>query len=85
VADALREVPRSQPFAAWDDLRTLDLPVTVVADRDETDPEHPLAVGERYAAEFPGAELAVEEEGRSPLAWQGSQLSKIIAAVASRA
>jgi len=85
VADALRQVPRSQPFAAWSDLHALDLPVTVVADRDEADPEHPLAVGERYAAEIPGAELAVEEEGRSPLAWQGSQLSKIIAAVASRA
>jgi pimeloyl-ACP methyl ester carboxylesterase len=85
VADALREVPRSRPFAAWSDLRALDLPVTVVADRDDADPEHPLAVGERYAAEIPGAELAVEDEGRSPLAWQGSQLSKIIAAVASRA
>jgi hypothetical protein len=27
----------------------------------------------------------VEEEGKSPLAWQGSQLSRIIAAVAERA
>ncbi|UGS36350.1 alpha/beta fold hydrolase [Capillimicrobium parvum] len=85
LADALRQVPRSRPFAAWGDLHALDLPVTVVADRDEADPGHPLAVGERYAAEIPGAELAVEEEGRSPLAWQGSQLSKIIAAVAARA
>lgn len=85
VADALREVPRSRPFAAWSDLHALDLPVTVVADRDDADPEHPLAVGERYAAEIPGAQLAVEAEGRSPLAWQGSQLSKIIAAVARRA
>ncbi|MFN8203405.1 MAG: alpha/beta hydrolase [Solirubrobacteraceae bacterium] len=85
VADALREVPRSRPFAAWSDLHALDLPVTVVADRDDADPEHPLVVGERYAAEIPGAQLAVEAEGRSPLAWQGSQLSKIIAAVARRA
>lgn len=85
VADALREVPRSRPFAAWSDLHALDLPVTVVADRDDADPEHPLAVGERYAAEIPGAQLAVEAEGRSPLAWQGSQLAKVIAAVADRA
>lgn len=85
VADALREVPRSRPFAAWSDLHALDLPVTVVADRDDADPEHPLAVGERYAAEIPGAQLAVEAEGRSPLAWQGSQLPKIIAAAARRA
>jgi hypothetical protein len=27
----------------------------------------------------------VEEEGKSPLAWQGSQLSKIIAGVAEQA
>ncbi len=84
VADALREVPRSRPFDAWSDLHALDLPVTVVADRDDGDPEHPLAVGERYAAEIPGAELVVEEPGKSPIAWQGGQLSKVIAAVAAR-
>jgi len=27
----------------------------------------------------------VEEEGKSPLAWQGSQLSKVIAGLAERA
>lgn len=85
VADALREVPRSRPFAAWSDLHALDLPVTVVADRDEADPEHPLAVGERYAAEIPGARLVVEEPGRSPLAWQGGRVSKLIAEVAAGA
>lgn len=83
VADALREVPRSQPFQAWSELHALDLPVTVVADRDEADPEHPLAVGERYAAEIPEARLVVEEPGRSPIAWQGGQLSKLIAEVAA--
>lgn len=85
VADALREVPRSRPFERWADLRELAVPVTVVADRDEADPEHPLAVGERYAAEIPGARLIVEEPGRSPIAWQGGQLSKVIAETAAEA
>ena len=78
VADALREVPRSRPFSSWDELAGLDLPVTVVASRDEADPEHPLATGERYAEAIPGARLETEEPGRSPLAWQGGQLSRII-------
>src|SRR5438445_4575899 len=48
VADALREVPRSAPFAAWQDLRPLDVPTVVVASRDELDPGHPYAVAEAY-------------------------------------
>jgi pimeloyl-ACP methyl ester carboxylesterase len=79
VADALREVPRSRAFASWDDLARLDLPVTVVASRDEADPEHPYATGERYADAIPGARLLSEEPGKSPLAWQGGQLSRVIA------
>src|ERR671916_1524168 len=43
VADALREVPRSNAFRSWDELASLQLPVTVVASRDEADPEHPYA------------------------------------------
>jgi pimeloyl-ACP methyl ester carboxylesterase len=84
VADALHAVPRSSPFASWADLAGLDLPVTVVASRDEVDPEHPLAVGERYAEAIPGAELRTEEPGKSPLAWQGGQLSRVIAETAAR-
>jgi pimeloyl-ACP methyl ester carboxylesterase len=84
VADALHAVPRSRPFESWDDLRALELPVVVVASRDEPDPEHPYAIGERYAATIPGAELRSEEPGASPLAWQGSQLSRVIAEVAGR-
>lgn len=84
LADALAQVPRSQPFAAWSDLHALDLPVTVVGDRDEADPEHPLAVAQRYAAEIPEARLVVEEEGKSPIAWSGGQLSKVIAEVAAQ-
>jgi hypothetical protein len=56
-----------------------------VASGDSADPGHPQAVGEAYAAAIPGAELVLDEPGRSPVAWQGSQLSRIIAAVAERA
>jgi pimeloyl-ACP methyl ester carboxylesterase len=85
VADALREVPRSRAFRSWDDLGALDLPVTVVASRDEADPEHPYAIGERYAGAIPNAELVSEEPGRSPIAWQGGQLSRVIAETAAQA
>lgn len=86
VADALEQVPRSTPFGAVGDLGAVSgIPVTVVADRDEADPGHPLEVGERYAATIPGAELVVEPEGESPIAWRGGQLSKVIADVAERA
>ncbi len=83
VADALRAVPRSRPFEAWDDLAALEFPVTVVASRDEADPEHPYAVGERYAHTIDGARLVSEEPGASPLAWQGAQLSRVIGEAAS--
>jgi pimeloyl-ACP methyl ester carboxylesterase len=82
VADAIQATPRSRPFASIEALAAIDAPTVVVADRDDADPGHPLAIGERYAETIPGAELMVEEEGKSPLAWQGSQLSRIIAAVA---
>jgi pimeloyl-ACP methyl ester carboxylesterase len=85
VADALRAVPRSRAFEDWSELRELALPTVVVASRDEADPGHPYAVGERYAREIPGAELRSEEPGSSPLAWQGGQLSEAIAALAERA
>jgi pimeloyl-ACP methyl ester carboxylesterase len=85
VADALRAVPRSRPFAARSDLERVDAPTVVVADRDEPDPGHPLAVGELYASLIPGARLVVEEEGQSPIAWQGGQLSKVIASVVAEA
>ena len=83
VADALEQVPRSAPFGGLEDLAAIAAPTTVVASRDEVDPGHPLRVGEAYAATIPGARLFVEEPGRSPLAWQGGQLSKVIAEVAA--
>jgi pimeloyl-ACP methyl ester carboxylesterase len=85
VADALRVVPRSRPFGAVDDLAAIRSPTVVVASDDEADPEHPFAVGEAYAAAIPGARLVTDEPGRSPIAWQGSQLSRLIAEVAEQA
>jgi pimeloyl-ACP methyl ester carboxylesterase len=83
VADALEAVPRSPPFERFDQLGALRVPTIVVASRDEADPGHPLAAGEAYADAIPGARLAVEEPGRAPLAWQGGQLSRLIAAIGS--
>jgi len=85
VADALRAVPRSRPFADLDALGAIDVPTAVVADRDEPDPGHPLAVGEAYAEAIGGARLVVEDEGESPIAWRGASLSKVIAQVAAGA
>ena len=85
VADALRAVPRSRPFAAWEDLTALAAPAVVVGSGDDADPEHPFAVAERYAGALPDARLVADEPGKSPVAWQGAQLSRLIAEVAERA
>jgi pimeloyl-ACP methyl ester carboxylesterase len=86
VADALRAVPRARPFGALEDLGRIGaVPVAVVASGDEADPGHPQALGEAYAEAIPGARLILDEPGRSPIAWQGSQLSRIIAEVAGEA
>ena len=76
---------RSRPFGAIDEFARIAVPVAVVASADEPDPGHPQAVGEAYAAAIPGARLVLDEPGRSPIAWQGSQLSKVIAEVAAKA
>ncbi|HEY7633720.1 MAG TPA: alpha/beta hydrolase [Thermoleophilaceae bacterium] len=78
VADALRVVPRSRPFNSLDQLDELDVPALVVGSRDESDPGHPLGVAEEYVRRLPQARLLLEEEGRSPIAWQGAQLSRAI-------
>jgi len=49
-----------------------------VGSRDEADQGHPLATARRYAEEIEGAQLVVEEEGRSPIAWQGGRLSQLL-------
>ena len=85
VADALHAVPRSAPFAAIEDLTGIAVPTVVVASRDEADPGHPFAIGAAYAETIPGARLLTEDDGKSPLAWQGGQLSRVIAELAGEA
>jgi pimeloyl-ACP methyl ester carboxylesterase len=80
VAEAIREVPRDQPFDGLSELEFLDLPALVVASHDEVDPGHPRAVAEAYASRLPHARLISEQPGESPLAWQGGRLSREIAA-----
>jgi pimeloyl-ACP methyl ester carboxylesterase len=79
VAQALREVPRSLPFEGLEELETLDLPALVVASHDEADPNHPYSIAEAWAERLPSGELISEDEGASPLAWQGGRLSRAIA------
>jgi 3-oxoadipate enol-lactonase len=86
VADALEGVPRSRPFERLADLQRIAVPTVVVGSRDEADPSHPLATAQSYADAIPGARLVVEDPGpplRSPIAWQGGQLSKVLAQLAS--
>ena len=71
VADALHAVPRSRPFESWDELAEIAVPTVVVASRDEADPGHPYAVGERYAEAIPGAELRSEEPRQLPAGLAG--------------
>jgi 3-oxoadipate enol-lactonase len=78
VAQALREVPRSLPFEGLAELETLDVPALVVASYDEADPAHPYAMAEAWAERLPAARLVSEEPGKSPLAWQGGRLSRVI-------
>ena len=78
VADAIDVVPRSVAFEGLEALERVEAPALVVGSRDEADPGHPLRVAEAYAERLPDAELAVEEPGASPLAWQGAQLSRRI-------
>jgi pimeloyl-ACP methyl ester carboxylesterase len=78
IADALRVVPGSRAFDGIEALESLEVPTLVVGDRDEADALHPLSVAEEYARRLPHAELLVEEEGKTPLAWQGARLSRAI-------
>ncbi len=79
VACALRVTPASKAFDAIESLQDVNIPTLVVGSRDESDPGHPLKTAEAYAEYLPDAELLVEDEGKSPIAWQGAQLSKAIA------
>ena len=79
LVDAIRDVSRSRPFPSLSDLDELEVPALVVASHDGADPGHPRAVAEAYAEHLPQARLIGEEEGDSPLAWQGGKLSREIA------
>jgi pimeloyl-ACP methyl ester carboxylesterase len=80
---ALRELPRSRPFEAFDELERLEVPTLVVASHDAADPGHPYDVAAAYAERLPQARLISESEGQSPLAWQGGRLSREIAGFAA--
>lgn len=85
VADAVRVVPRSQAFDGLERLGEIEVPTLVVGSRDAADPLHPLAVAREYARRLPLGELAVEDEGDTPLAWQGARLSRSIGDFLDRA
>jgi len=85
VATAVRVVPRSEAFRDLSALEALRVPTLVVGSQDGPDPGHPLAVAERYAERIDGAELIVEPEGDTPLAWQGARLSRAIGDFLERA
>jgi len=85
LADALASVPRSTPFAEVGDLAAVKAPTVVIGSSDAADAEHPFAVAQAYSETIPNARLLTEKPGSSPLAWQGSQVSKIIAEVAAAA
>ena len=78
VVAALRVVPDSHAFDGLEALQAVEAPTLVVGSRDESDPGHPYKVAEAYAEYLPNAELIVEDEAESPLAWQGAQLSRAI-------
>ncbi len=80
LVEALRQVPRSRPFEAMENLESLDVPSLVVASHDAADPGHPYEVARAYSERLPQARLIGEAPGESPLAWQGGRLSREIAA-----
>jgi 3-oxoadipate enol-lactonase len=79
VLAALRETPRSRPFEEISELEAIAVPALVVASHDDADPGHPYRSAVAYAEAMPRATLVSEEEGESPLAWQGGRLSRQIA------
>ena len=78
MARGLRETPASRPFGSLEELGGLDVPALVVASGDEADPGHPYEVAELYKKALPRGRLISEDEGQSPLAWQGGRLSREI-------
>jgi len=84
-AAALKGITRTAAFEGLRHLGDIAVPTLVVGSRDDTDPDHPLAIAEEYAERIPGAELIVEDVGDSPLAWRGGTLSREIDAFLTNA
>jgi pimeloyl-ACP methyl ester carboxylesterase len=78
VAAAVRVIPRSRAFDGLEPLESLEIPTLVVGSRDDADNVHPLSVAREYAERLPNAELVVEDEGETPIAWRGAHLSHTI-------
>jgi pimeloyl-ACP methyl ester carboxylesterase len=78
LAQPLRLVPRSTAFEGLQRLREIRTPTLVVASRDEADPGHPEWVAHAYERELPNSQTVIEAPGKSPLAWQGAQISRQI-------
>ena len=78
VGAALRVVPYSSAFEGLERLESLEVPTLIVGSRDDADRLHPLEVAREYERRLPNAELAIEDEGQAPLAWQGARLSGVI-------
>ena len=69
------------PFDGLEALEGLEVPILVVASHDEADPGHPWDVAVEWTERIPNARMVSEDEGESPLAWQGGKLSREIAAL----
>jgi pimeloyl-ACP methyl ester carboxylesterase len=78
LAQPLRLVPRSKAFDGLDSLSVVRAPTLIVASRDEADPGHPEAVAHAYQRVLPNSQTVIEAPGKSPLAWQGAQISRQI-------
>ena len=79
VARALREVPRSKPFDSIVRARVHRRPVPHRGESRRRGPWTSVRGGRGYAETLPDASLVTEDEGASPLAWQGGRLSREIA------
>ena len=86
LADALQAVPRSRPFEDWSELRAIDAPTV---DRRQPRRGRPRAPVRHRRALRGGdprrASSSPRSPARSPLAWQGAQVSKVISEVAEAA
>ena len=84
VADALQRRPALAAVRVDRGLGAIEAPTVVVADRDEADPGHPLAIGEAYARTIPGARARRRGGGQVADRLAGQPAVEVIADVAGR-